>query len=315
MRAVKTVFLILFLTVLGDISAFAAEGKADGKTATPEKNDVVLRGNPDKVPPDLENVGVNEHLAQAIDLNLTFTSSVDNKPHQLKEYFQTGKPILLNLVYYECPMLCTMVLNGVVAGMKGLDWSVGKEFNVITISINPKEDKDMVQTKREAYVNSYTQFSKDDSTKHERDQTTVMNGWHFFTGEESQIKSLADQLGFSYTYDKIEKQYGHPAVTFILTPEGKISRYLYGITYRPRDLRLALLEASQGKIGNVFDRLLMFCYHYEPNSRGYALQAFKVMRVGGAGTAMLLVGYLAVFWIRQRNSRRNLERNKKGQQQ
>jgi protein SCO1/2 len=117
------------------------------------------------------------------------------------------------------------------------------------------------------------------------------------------VKKLAAQLGFEYKYDPDQKEYAHPAVTFILTPEGKISRYLYGIQYRPRDLRLALLEASQGKIGNVFDRLLMFCYHYEPNSRGYALQAVRVMQAGGAGTLALLGGYLFLFWKRQRKGK------------
>ena len=189
-----------------------------------------------------------------------------------------------------------MVLNGVTDAMKGLDWSIGKQYNVITISIDPTDDTQTAELKRKAYVQSYLSQKMGQT----RSSALAMKGWHFFTSKQDQVQKLAAQLGFKYQYDKIQKQYAHPAVTFVLTPEGKISRYLYGIQYRPRDLRLALLEASEGKIGNVFDRLLMFCYHYDPSARGYTLQALRLMQAGGAATVVFLGGYLALFWTRQR---------------
>jgi protein SCO1/2 len=241
-------------------------------------------------------VGLKEHLGEKIDLELQFTDSSDQQKHALKEYFQNGKPTILNLVYYECPMLCTMVLNGVSNGLKKLDWSVGDQYNVLTISINPKDDSETAEEKRMAYLQNY--IGKDNSSaKRSLEQTKT--GWHFFTADEPSVKKLADQLGFQYEYDKVQQEYAHAAVTYVLTPDGTISRNLYGITYQPRDLRLSLLEASRGKVGNVFDRLLMFCYHYEPGSRGYALQAVRVMQLAALATVAVLAGYLTIFWMRQ----------------
>jgi protein SCO1 len=202
-------------------------------------------------------------------------------------------------------MLCTMVLNGVSEGIKNLDLAIGRDFNVVTISMNPKDTLENGRLKKKNYLEHYNSAS--DMGKVRKAEETLA-GWHFFTGEEVKIKALADQLGFSYRYDEEQKQYAHSAVTFILTPEGKISRYLYGIQYRPLDLRFALVEASQSKVGNVIDRLLMFCYHYDPSRRGYTLQATRVMQAGGLGTIMALGGYLTLFWTRQRKGK---ERNDK----
>lgn len=261
-----------------------------------------VKGNSEKVPNELDGVGVSEHLGQSIDLTHLFTSVEDQKEHALSDFFQTGKPIVLNMVYFECPMLCTMVLNGITDGMKKLNWSVGKEFNVITISINPKDDAETGTEKRKNYLDHYFEGSRE--YKMNRDEMAVSQGWQFFTGKEDQIKALANELGFEYKYDSLQKQYAHAAVTFILTPDGKISRYLYGVQYNPNDLKLALLEASRGKIGNVFDRLLMFCYHYDPSLRGYALQATRIMQAGGVAIIAFLGGYLAVFWTRQRKGKK-----------
>ncbi len=259
---------------------------------------VELKGDPKKLPYELQSVGVKEHLGEKIDLSLQFTDSSDRQKHSLQDYFQNGKPTILNLVYYECPMLCTMVLNGVSEGMKGLDWSIGNQFNVITISINPKDDSDTAELKRNAYIANYTTTAAGSITQHSVEQ--AKSGWHFFTSDEATVKKLADQLGFEYQYDKEQQQYAHAAVTFVLTPDGILSRYLYGIQYRARDLRLALLEASKGKVGNVFDRLLMFCYHYEPSARGYSLKAIKVMQLGGLATVLILGSYLSYYWFRHR---------------
>ncbi len=262
---------------------------------------VELKADPRKVPDELDGVGIKEHLGDKLDLaSLEFTDSEDAQKHKLQEFFSGGKPVLINLVYFECPMLCTMVLNGVKDGMKNLIWSIGKEYNVVTISINPNDSLNMAKFKRQNYLKSYLEKEEGQAS---HDGTAASQGWHFLTGSQDQIKKIADQLGFEYKYDSIQKQYAHPAVTFVLTPEGAISRYLYGITYEPKNLKLALLEASRGKIGSVFDRLLMFCYHYEPNSRGYAVQAFRVMQAGGLLIIAMLGGYLTVFWTRQRKGK------------
>lgn len=277
----------------------APEEQSETARAVPAHQNPVsqnLKADPKKVPNELDGVGVNEHLGENVDLaHLQFTDASDGKPHSLKEYFRPGKPVLLNLVYFECPMLCTMVLNGVKDGMKDLTWSIGKEYDVVTISINPSDTPAIGLAKRENYIKSYLENG--------HNAVAVNQGWHFFTGTEDQIKKLANQLGFDYKYDSVEKQYAHAAVTFILTPTGEISRYLYGITYKAKDLRLALLEASQGKVGNVFDRFLMFCYHYEPSSRGYALQAVRVMQAAGVATIAIFGGFLTLFWTRQRKGR------------
>jgi protein SCO1/2 len=287
----NAIFCVLFLGLSGPVSV-----RADAVTAE-KPAQVELKGDPKKVPQELDGVGVSEHLGERLDLSgIELTDSVDGKPKKLAEFFTSGKPVILNLVYYECPMLCTMVLNGLTDGIKGLQWSVGQEFRMVTVSINPKDSSQMASAKKEVYLEEYFDGAK-------RNSDVAKAGWHFLTGTEEQIKKLSIQVGFNFKYDAVQKQYAHPAVTFILTPEGVVSRYLYGVTYQPKDLKLALLEASQGKIGNVLDRLLMFCYHYEPSARGYSLQAFRVMQLGAALTTLLLGSYLGIFWTRQRKGK------------
>ena len=291
-------FSRMFLSVCAAIFLSPVLAMADVRapSSAAKTTQVELKADPKKVQAELDGVGVKEHLGEKVDIDhLEFILAADGKKHFLKEFFETGKPVLMNLVYFECPMLCTMVVNGLNDGMKQLDWSVGKQFNVITVSINPNDTAEMAKYKRQNYLKSYLESG--------HDAGMADKGWNFFTGTEDQIKKLADQLGFEYKYDQVQKEYAHPAVTFVLTPTGVVSRYLYGISGRPTDMRLGLLEASQGKIGNVFDRLLMFCYHYEPNSRGYTLQAVRVMQAGGAAMIFLLGGYLAVFWTRQRKGK------------
>ena len=277
---------MLLLTILISVHAQAIE----------------LKGDPKKVPFELEDVGVSEHLGSTVDLNLPFTSGQDGTVHPLHDFLDPKKPTIVNLVYFGCPMLCTMVLNGVADGMKGLDWTIGKEFNVLTVSIDPKETTEDARAKKASYIDSYLLGRTSAQTPEAKE--SVQRGWQFFTGTEANVKTLAMQLGFGFKYDKLQKQFAHPAVTFLLTPSGMISRYLYGITYRPRDLRLGLLEASQGKIGNVFDRILMFCFHYDPSARGYTMTVVNLMKAGAAGTVALLGGYLLIFWTRQRKGKK-----------
>jgi protein SCO1/2 len=265
--------------------------------ARESSSQVELKGDPSKVPSELEGVGVRERLGSQLSLDsIQLIDSSTGQKRTLRSYFSSGKPVLLTLAYYECPMLCTLVLNGLNEGLKKMAWSLGKEFEVLTVSIEPNDTPDLAEAKKDVYLKEYLKEGK-------RDPDLSRAGWSFATAEESQVRKLADELGFLYKYDTVQKEYAHSAVTFVLTPGGVVSRNLYGITYEPKNLKLALLEASQGKVGNVFDRLLMFCYHYEPLARGYSLQAMKVMQLGAMGIIALLGGYLGVFWARQRKGR------------
>lgn len=236
--------------------------------------------------PELSKIDVVEHLGEHVPLDLTFTNDV-GETVGLGDYFHHGKPVILVLAYYTCPMLCTMVLNGVSDAVKALDWLPGKEFQMLTISIDPSETPELAAGKKARYLENLGKKG-------------IENGWRFFVGAESQSKALADAVGFKYYYDTEKKMYAHPAVVTILTEEGKISRYLYGLEFKPQDLRMALLEASQGKIGNTIDRLILYCYHYDPSAKGYVAIAGRIMRLGGALTLIILGAIIGTLWARER---------------
>lgn len=236
--------------------------------------------------PELRKIDVVEHLGEMVPLNLIFTNDAGEKV-QLGDYFHQGKPVILVLAYYTCPMLCTMVLNGVSDAVKGLQWLPGKEFQILTVSIDPSETPELAAGKKTRYLDNLGKKG-------------IENGWRFFVGAEDQSKALADAVGFQYYWDEEQKMYAHPAVVTILTEEGKISRYLYGLEYKSQDVRLALLEASQGKIGNTIDRLILYCYHYDPTSKGYVAMAGRIMRVGGGITLIVLALVIGTLWARER---------------
>ena len=236
--------------------------------------------------PELKKIDVIEHLGEQVPLDLTFTNDA-GEAVKLGDYFHHGKPVILVLAYYTCPMLCTLVLNGLSDGVKGLDWLPGKEFQMLTISIDPTETPELAAGKKSRYLDNLGKQG-------------IENGWRFFVGAENQSKALAEAVGFKYYYDTEQKMYAHPAVVFILTEDGKISRYLYGLEFKPRDLKLALLEASQGRIGNTIDRLILYCYHYDPSAKGYVMLAGRIMRIGGAITLILVALFLGTLWARER---------------
>jgi protein SCO1/2 len=243
-----------------------------------------------EIPKELKDVGIVEHLGDTVSVqDLTFKDE-SGRDVRLSEYFAPGRPVLLNLVYYGCGNLCSFVLNGLVSSLQKIDWVPGKQFELVTLSIDPTETPELAHRKKESYLKSY---GKREATP----------GWHFLTGKEEQIRKLAFEIGFGYRYDETEKQYAHSAALFVLTPEGKISRILYGIDYPAKDLRLALLEASNGRVGTVIDRLLLFCYRYDPKLRKYSVYLTRVMQTGGAGTVLIFGGYLALFWRMQRRRR------------
>lgn len=243
------------------------------------------------LPPALEGVGVTERLGQNIDLKLTFVDE-SGKLVPLERYFHKDRPVILNLVYYSCPMLCTLVLNGQTEALRGIPGSPGKDFEVVTISIDPTETPELARDKKQAYIGELGRGGE---------------GWHFLTDHDGNVKKLADQIGFGYAYDEQTRQYAHAAAIMVLTPEGAVSRYLYGIQFKPRDLRLALAEASKGKFSASFDRLLLFCYHYDPASRSYVPFAANIMKAGGALTVLILGAVLGIFWRRERRLSRGSE--------
>ena len=212
----------------------------------------------------------------------------------LGSYFDGDRPVILTLNYYKCPMLCGLMLNGLVEGLGSMAWSPGEEFEIVTISITPLETPELALAKKQNYLKLL-------------DRPAAADGWHFLTGRELEIKRLAETVGFGYTYDVASGQYAHAAAIFVITPDGRVARYLYGIEYPPKSLKLSLMEASEGKIGSAFDQLIMYCYHYDPASRRYAPVAMNIMRVGGGATALLLGLTLGTWWLRESRRRRRAQ--------
>lgn len=238
-----------------------------------------------EIPRELKDIGIDEHLGDHLDLDLVFVDEKGQKK-KLSSYITGDKPTVLILGYYECPRLCGLVFNGFSLTAKSLQWSIGDEYNVITVSINPKETFDLAKQKQSNYVKNYGRRS-------------AQHGWHFLTGNQENITKLAEQVGYRYKYDKKIKQYAHAAALILLTPKGKISRYLYGIDFKHNDLKLGLLEASEGKTGTVAEQLLLFCFQYDPDAQGYSFTIIKLMKFFGLLTLIVLGAYLLIFWKRQ----------------
>jgi protein SCO1 len=228
----------------------------------------------------LKEVGIDQKLNQSIPLDLAFRDE-HGKPVRLREYFGR-KPVTLSMVYYNCPMLCTQVLNGLESSLKLIPMDVGKQFNVVTVSIDPTERPILAEAKQALYTGLYG-------------RPGVAEGWHFLTGDEQQIRQLANALGFRYAYDPDSKQFAHASAIMIATPEGKISRYFYGIQFPSRDLRLGLVEASEGKIGTPVDQVLLFCYHYDPSTGKYGLLISRLIQIAGAVTVLAIAGLIFVL--------------------
>jgi protein SCO1 len=240
------------------------------------------------VRPDLlKDVGIDQKLNQQVPLDLTFRDET-GKTVQLRQYFGQ-KAVLLSLVYFNCPMLCTQVLNGMEASMKGLPMDAGNEFNAISVSIDPSDKPVLAAVKQQMYVGMYG-------------RPNGAQGWHFLTGDEDQIKKLADAVGFRYAYDPDSKQFAHASAIMVLTPDGKLSKYFYGIQYSPRDLRLGLVEASARKIGTPVDSMLLFCYHYDPHTGKYGLLISRLIQIGGLLTVLGIGATMLILFRRERYS-------------
>lgn len=246
-----------------------------------------------EIPDELKAAQIEEKLGAQVDVGgLRFTDEAGRRV-TLNSFFTEQRPVILTMVYYGCPNLCGFFLTGFLETLKNLDWTAGSRFEIVTLSIDPTEDSELATAKKASYLKAYNREG-------------AAKGWHFLTGDEQSIRRLANQVGFGYRYDAEEKQYAHSAAAIILTPDGKVSRYLHGISFAPRDLKLALLEASSGKIGTVIERALMFCYRYDPHTRGYSLAVMRVVQVGSVGMILFVFVYLMVFWRKQRRATREV---------
>jgi protein SCO1/2 len=237
-------------------------------------------------PGNFGEIGIDQRLGEQLPLDLVFDDESGN-PVSLGEYFG-DKPVILSLVYYECPMLCTQVLNGLLRSLKVLSLDVGKEFEVITVSFDPGETFELAAAKKREYLRSY---GRDGSER----------GWHFLTGTDDQIDRLTRALGFRYQYDSETDEYIHSSGIMVLTPEGKLARYFYGIEYAPKDLRLGLIEAATDKIGSPIDQVLLLCYSYDPESGKYGLVIVNSLRIAGLATVVILAGFIVTMIRRERS--------------
>jgi protein SCO1/2 len=250
---------------------------------------VLLVGLPvraeEKAPADVPDVGIDQRLGAQVPLDLPFLDE-SGRAVRLGDCL-AGRPAILVLAYYRCPMLCTEVLNGLLDSLRKLPFDVGDRFNVVTVSFDPREKPPLAAAKKAHYLSEYGRPGAD-------------AGWHFLTGESASIEALTAAVGFRYRFDDTHDRYAHASGIMILTPEGKVARYFYGIDYAPKDLRLGLVESSAGKIGTPVDQVLLLCYHYDPAAGKYTAAVMSLVRIGGAITLGALVALLGRAWWRER---------------
>jgi len=251
----------------------------------------LLRVSPaDPIPLALADVGIEEHLGARVDPSLSFRDET-GKAVSLGDYLNRGKPLLLNFAYFHCPMLCGLVQAGMVEGLKPLDWTPGKDYEILTVSIDSREGPEQARPVKEHLLEELGRPGADSE-------------WHVLTGDKKAIASLTSTTGFKFSYMADRNEFAHGAGLIFLSPDGKVSRYLYGVSFSPHDLRLALLEASEGKELSLGNKLLLFCYHYDSNSKGYVLFALKFMEAGGL-FILSLMAVFAVFIWRLEKKRKN----------
>ncbi len=244
----------------------------------------------------LKQIGFDQKLDAQVPLDLPFVDSEGRAVH-LGDYF--GKrPVVLALVYYDCPMLCTQVMNGAVASLKALSLEAGKDFDFVVVSFDPREGPAQARVKRADYVKDYGRHGD------------AADGFHFLTGKEPAIKALTKAVGFRYVWDASIKQFAHPTGIVVITPTGHVARYLFGIEYSPLDLRFSLVEASHDKIGTPVDQLLLYCYHYNPETGKYGLLTMRLLRITGTLTVLAMGSFIFIMW---RMERRGSHRTDPGQ--
>ena len=243
-------------------------------------------GPPSQLKPEqLKDVTFKQRLDEQLPLDAAFKDEY-GRPVTLGKYFNNQKPVVLAFVYYTCPMLCTQVMNGISSSLRALPFTAGQEFDVVLISFDPRDTPSAALEKKQAQLKYW-----------KTEQTT--GGWHLLTGDEATIKRVTNAAGFTYAYDKATGQYAHVSGILVVTPEGRLARYFYGIEYSPKELRLALVESGQGHIGSAIDELLLFCYHYDPETGRYGATVMNLVRAGGVLTVAAMATFMFVMWRRE----------------
>lgn len=297
-----------------------AESKAESQATSPASPaaapEVLTRKPPRGVvinPPDLnrteplpkemQNVGVAEHRGDQLPMDLRFTNE-NGKEVRLGDLITGDRPVILDLGYYSCPMLCDLVMNGLCDTIKDMKWVPGEDYQIIFVSIDPTENYKLAASKKKTYVDDLNDAigANDGSGKV---SPLDESSWHFLTGDQDNIAALSQAIGFAYQWDQRQMQYAHPAVLTILTPQGKISRYIYGVKFPERTLKLSLVEASEGKIGSALDQLILTCFHYDPLAGSYTLKSYMLMRAGGYLTVLVVGGVIGFALLREQSRKRN----------
>jgi protein SCO1/2 len=242
------------------------------------------------LPGALAGVGIDQRLNAQLPLDTTFKDDY-GRTVKLRDYFEGGKPVLIVPVYYRCPMLCTQIMNAVAGSLRAVSLDAGKDFQVVAVSFDPKDTPETAAEKKQLYLRRYA-------------RPNAANGWHLLSGDQANIKQLMDALGYHYSYDAKTDQFAHASGVMIATPDGHLSRYFYGIEYSPRDMRLGLVEASQNKIGNPVDQILLYCFHYDPSTGKYGAVAMNLVRAAGAGLVLIGGTVLAIVIRRDVRSSR-----------
>ncbi|MBA2605699.1 MAG: SCO family protein [Acidobacteriota bacterium] len=290
-----TLLLSLFVLVTQTSSFAQKREHYNSPLYSPKTYDPTQTGVSNGLPSGLQKVGIEQKLNEQLPLGAQFKDENGNTVN-LNDYFNQGKPVVLALVYYECPMLCNEVLNGLTGSLKGISFDTGKDFDVVAISFDAREnDKpNLAKNKRESYLARYGRLGTE-------------KGWHFLTGTQGEIDKVTDAVGFRYEFDKQTDQFAHAGGIMVLTPEGKVSRYLYGIDYAPKDLKFSLMESAESKIGNPVEKLFLYCYHYDPSTGKYGLAILSFLRLLSIATILGLGVMFVVFWRYNKNKSAGLK--------
>lgn len=279
----------LFLSTLIASMSFAMIVVAPQTCFAIEANDVNKdEGIINQTPAELKDIGYEERLGTTISSDHHFKDENGNDV-TLGKYFATGKPVILSLAYYNCPGLCNFHLNGMTEALKETKLKMGKDYEYVVVSFDSREKPALAKQKKENYLRSLG-----DSTR------AAAEGWHFLTGDDQNIAALTKEVGFKFRWDKEANEFAHASAALLLTPDGKISRYLPGIHFEPKTVQLGLVEASNGTVGTLVDRFILYCFHYDPKQSKYVVAAMRVMRIAGALTVLILALFIAPYWWRQR---------------
>jgi protein SCO1/2 len=250
-------------------------------------------GSADVAPPELQDIGIDEKLGATLPLDTKFLDE-EGREVTLRDYFHKDKPVVLQLSYFGCPMLCSLVSQGMVESLNDLSLTMGKEFEVINLSFDASETPQLARKKKVSFLSAYNRPAGGES-------------WHFLTGKPEAIKAITDGTGFRYKWVESVSQFSHPAALILLSPDGKITRYLYGIKYDPKTLRLSLVEASQGKVGSTVDKFLLTCFQYDAHAGKYTPVAMGIMRAGGVAMVLVVAGVIGTLLVRERRHQRETE--------